>query len=146
MALGVFVGVTPTVPFHTVAVLFLAPLLRVSPVTALMGIFIMNPITMAPLYFAAYKIGVILLLQQTPLNFPESLDCYSILNLLWRGGLALQLGGLIIAVPPAILSYFLTLWVVLRYRRVRCQLFNRCEPNGAPPISSNHSAPPGSEA
>jgi uncharacterized protein (TIGR03546 family) len=145
MALGVFVGMTPTVPFHTVVVLFLAPLLRVSPVTALMGIFIMNPITMAPLYFAAYKIGKFILLQQTPLNFPETLTFYSIFNLLWRGGLALQLGGLIIALPPAVMAYFLTLWVVMRYRRVRCRLFHRCEPNGVPPVSSNHSAPPGSE-
>ncbi len=146
MALGVFVGMTPTVPFHTVMVLFLAPLLRVSPVTALMGMFIMNPVTMPPLYFAAYKIGEFILLQQNPLHFPETLTFYSIFNLLWRGGLALQLGGLIIALPPAVMAYFLTLWVVMRYRRVRCRLFHRCEPNGAPPVSTNHSAPPGSEA
>ena len=28
MALGVFIGVTPTVPFHLVSILFLAPLLQ----------------------------------------------------------------------------------------------------------------------
>lgn len=145
MALGVFVGVTPTVPFHTVTVLFLAPLLRVSPVTAVMGICIMNPVTMAPLYFAAYKIGKLILFRQAPLNFPETVDFYTVLDLLWRGGLALQVGGLIIALPPAIIAYFLTLWAVKRYRRIRCELFNRCEPNGDPPVSSNHSAPPGSE-
>lgn len=146
MALGVFIGITPTVPFHTVAVLFLAPLLRVSPVTAVMGIWVMNPVTMGPMYYAAYRVGKLFLFRQTPLNFPETLDLSSVLTLLWRGGLALQLGGVIIALPPAIIAYFLTLWAVKRYRRVRCELFNRCETNGGPPVPQDNPPAPGPDA
>jgi len=54
MALGVFVGVTPTIPFHTVIALSLAALLRVSPVTAFIGIQVGNPLTVPAFYLAAY--------------------------------------------------------------------------------------------
>ncbi|RJR32430.1 MAG: DUF2062 domain-containing protein [Deltaproteobacteria bacterium] len=121
MAFGVFVGVTPTFPFHTITVLALAPILRVSPVTAYLGIWIMNPVTMAPLYLFAYKVGEHLLFPCGPLHLPAAWDWDSALDLLWRGGLALQAGGLLIAVPPAIVSYFLTLWAVKRYRQQKAR-------------------------
>jgi len=143
MALGVFIGVTPTVPFHTVTVLFLAPLLRVSPVTALMGICIMNPVTMAPLYYAAYQVGKLVLLRQAPLSFPEALDLHSLFGLLWRGGLALQVGGVIIALPPAVVSYFLTLWVAKRVRRA--QVLKRREADCVLSVPQNRSPSPGPE-
>jgi hypothetical protein len=141
MALGVFIGITPTVPFHTVGALALAPLLRISPVTAYLGIWVMNPITMAPLYLAAYKVGQILFFRGEPLTLPATFDLPSVLQLLWRGGLALQMGGLLIAIPPAIISYFLTLWAVQRYRqhkaRKAASVFR---------FPENHSAPSGPEA
>jgi uncharacterized protein (DUF2062 family) len=121
MALGVFVGMTPTVPFHTAAVLILAPVLGISPVTAYLGIWIMNPLTIAPIYLAAYKVGQFLLFRGESLTLPANFDVASTLQLLWRGGLALQVGGVIIAIPPAIVSYFLTLWAVQRYRQQKAR-------------------------
>ena len=117
MALGVFVGITPTIPFHTVAVLFLAALLRVSPVTAFIGIQIGNPLTMVPIYIVAYKVGQFLLYRGQPLVFPETFSFKAWIAVLWQGGVALQVGGVIIAIPPAIAAYFLTLWIVQRYHR-----------------------------
>ena len=140
MALGVFIGMTPTVPFHTLVALALAPWLRISPVTAYLGIWIMNPITMAPLYLAAYKVGQFLF-RGEPLTLPATFDYPSLLDLLWRGGLALQVGGLIIAIPPAIVSYFLTLWAVQRYRQHKAR-----KAAGVFPFPENHSAPSGPEA
>ena len=141
MALGVFIGVTPTVPFHTVAVLVLAPILRISPVTAYMGIWIMNPVTIAPLYVAAYKVGKFLLFRGGPLCLPATYDLQNTLDLLWRGGLALQVGGVIIAVPPAIISYFLTLWAVERYRQQKAR-----KAAGVLNLPQNPPAPSGPEA
>jgi hypothetical protein len=128
MALGVFVGITPTFPFHTVTVLTLAPLLRVSIVTAYMGIWIMNPVTMAPLYYLAYEVGCLVLFPGGGLCLPDSWTWQAALEVLWRGGLALQVGGVIIALPPAVASYFLTLWAVRRHRR-------RFETSGVQPLS-----------
>ena len=117
MALGVFIGITPTIPFHTVAALSLAALLRVSPVTAFIGIQIGNPLTIVPLYVAAYKVGQFLLYRGKPLVFPETFSFKAWICVLWQGGVALQVGGLILAIPPAIVAYFLTLWIVQRYHR-----------------------------
>jgi uncharacterized protein len=124
-ALGVFIGVTPTIPFHTILALTLAPLLRVSMITAYMGIWISNPVTWVPQYLLAYEVGRYLLFRGEPLNIPAHVDLAAFLDLLWRGGLSLQVGGVIIALPPAIAAYFFTLWAVKRYRRRRTRLVQR---------------------
>jgi uncharacterized protein (DUF2062 family) len=121
-ALGIFVGLTPTIPFHTVMVLFLAPLLRISLATSYMGIWISNPVTWVPQYLLAYEVGRYIVFRGEPLRIPEQVNLSAFLDLLWRGGVALQVGGLIIAVPPAIAAYFLTLWAVKRYRQHRARV------------------------
>jgi len=121
MALGVFIGITPTIPFHLVAALSLAALFRVSPVTAFIGIQVGNPLTVPALYLGAYKVGQFLLYRGQPLRFPEGCDYQAWIQVLCLGGTALQVGGVIIAIPPAVASYFLTLWVVKRYRRRKAQ-------------------------
>jgi uncharacterized protein (DUF2062 family) len=106
-----------------------------------MGIWIMNPLTIAPLYVLAYKVGQFLLHKGKPLTLPDTFDWNSCLDLLWRGGLALQVGGVIIAIPPAIVSYFLTLWVIQRYRRRKAR-----KAAGVLRLSQNPPAAPGPEA
>jgi uncharacterized protein (DUF2062 family) len=115
--------------------------LRISPVTAYLGIWVMNPVTIAPLYLAAYKVGQILLFRGEPLTLPATFDVESTLHLLWRGGLALQAGGVIIALPPAIVSYFLTLWVIQRYRQRQAR-----KAAGVLPFPKNSPASSGPEA
>jgi len=117
MALGVFIAITPTIPFHMVGALALAALLRVSPVTAFLGIQICNPLTIPAIYLAAYKVGQFLLYRGKPLVFPETFSFEAWIAVLWQGGVALQVGGIILAIPAAIAAYFLTLWLVQRYRR-----------------------------
>jgi uncharacterized protein len=117
MALGVFIGITPTIPFHMVGALTLAALLRLSPVTAIIGIQVGNPLTVPALYLGAYKVGRFLLHRGKPLVFPETFSFKAWLDVLWQGGIALQVGGVILAIPPAIAAYFLTLWGVRRYQR-----------------------------
>ena len=121
-ALGIFIGVTPTIPFHTVLVLSLAPLLRVSVIAAYMGIWVSNPLTWVPQYLLAYGVGSYILFRGEPLRIPAQANLAAFLDLLWRGGLALQLGGVIISVPPAIAAYFFTLWAIKRYRQRRARL------------------------
>jgi uncharacterized protein (DUF2062 family) len=141
MALGVFIGITPTIPFHTVAALSLAALLRVSLVTAFIGIQIGNPLTIVPLYVAAYKVGQFLLYRGKPLVFPETFSFKAWICVLWQGGVTLQVGGGILALPPAIVAYFLTLWIVQRYHRRKME-----KALSALRLSQNPPAPSGPEA
>jgi uncharacterized protein len=124
-AIGIFVGITPTIPFHTFLILALAPLMRASVLAAYMGIWVSNPLTFVPQYLLAYEVGAYLLFRGEPLHIPAQVNLAAFLDLLWRGGVALQVGGLLIAVPPAIASYFLTLWGIKRYRQRRAQFLQR---------------------
>jgi uncharacterized protein len=141
MALGVFVGITPTIPFHTVAVLALAALFRVSPVTAVIGIQIGNPLTVPAIYLACYKVGQFLLYRGQPLVFPEAFSYEAWIAVLWQGGMALQVGGVILGIPPAIAAYFLTLWTVQRYHRRKA-----AKALSVLQLSQNPPAPTGPEA
>jgi uncharacterized protein (DUF2062 family) len=135
-ALGVFIGITPTIPFHTFLILTLAPLLRISVVAAYLGIWVSNPVTWVPQYILAYEVGRFILFRgEQPLYIPDHTDFSTFLGIFLRGGLALQVGGLLIALPPAIMTYFLTLWAVKRYRQRRAR-----EASSVPLISEDRPA------
>jgi uncharacterized protein len=116
MALGVFIGVTPTIPFHMLSALALSHLFRLSRVAAVMGVWISNPVTVPPFYYFSFKIGKILLYPNHDLSLPPSFDLREILRLGWEVNLALQTGGVILALPFSVAAYFLTLWAINRYR------------------------------
>ncbi|MCP4673286.1 MAG: DUF2062 domain-containing protein [Desulfobacula sp.] len=55
MAIGVFVAITPTIPFYTVLAIALAVFLKASKPAAIIGACVSNPFTVVFLYFASYK-------------------------------------------------------------------------------------------
>jgi uncharacterized protein (DUF2062 family) len=58
VAVGTFIGITPTIPFHTIMTLALALVLRGSKVAALLATFIVsNPLTFFPQYYFSWQIG-----------------------------------------------------------------------------------------
>ena len=62
LALGVFVGVTPTIPFHTALIIVLGLLFRQNITAGYLGSWmISNPLTIPPLYVSQYELGRFLL-------------------------------------------------------------------------------------
>ncbi|HKJ15346.1 MAG: DUF2062 domain-containing protein [Desulfobulbaceae bacterium] len=58
VAIGTFVGITPTIPFHTILSLLFAFILRGSKIAALFStIIVSNPITFLPQYYLSWQIG-----------------------------------------------------------------------------------------
>lgn len=140
MALGVFIGVTPTIPFHMISALALAHLLRISRVAAVMGCWVSNPITIPPFYYFSFKIGKWLLYPNLTLSLPQCFDTRELLRLGWEVNLALQTGGLILALPFGLAAYFLTLWAVNRYRSRKPDKPNRAlhfPQNSLPPSQAD---------
>jgi hypothetical protein len=125
MALGVYIGVTPTIPLHMISALALAHLFRISRVAAVMGVWISNPITIPPFYYFSFKIGQWLLYPNESLSLPPDFDLRELLRLGWEVNLALQTGGLILALPFGLAAYYLTFWAVKRYRTQKPVLHNR---------------------
>jgi uncharacterized protein (DUF2062 family) len=118
MAIGVFIGVTPTMPFHTVLAVGLAFLLRGSKAAAALGVWFSNPVTAPFFYIGSYKVGKYLLGNSVPFN----LKYESLLELAHLGinvTIALIAGGLILGILPGVASYFITrkIFTTIRSKR-----------------------------
>ncbi|MBW2740074.1 MAG: DUF2062 domain-containing protein [Deltaproteobacteria bacterium] len=118
MAIGVFISVTPTIPFHTVIALALAFVLRGSKAAAAIGVWFSNPITIPLFYKGSYDVGMSILGNSAPFN----IEYESILELLKLGAdvtLAMITGGVVLGILPAIAAYFITsrIFIKLRLRK-----------------------------
>ena len=118
MAIGVFISVTPTIPFHTVIALALAFILRGSKAAAAIGVWFSNPITIPLFYKGSYDVGISILGNSAPFN----IEYESILELLKLGAdvtIAMITGGVILGILPGIAAYFITrrIFIKLRLRK-----------------------------
>jgi uncharacterized protein (DUF2062 family) len=107
LAIGVFVGITPTMPFHTVIAVALAFILRGSKAAAALGVWFCNPITAPFFYLGSYKTGMFIFGNSAPFDVKYE----SILELLKLGmdvTMAMIAGGVILGIVPGIAAYFIT--------------------------------------
>ena len=108
MAIGVFVGVTPTVPLHTAIALALAFLFKASKPAAAIGVWFGNPLTIPAFYYGSYKIGMLLLRHQAPLSGLQP-GIHEMLKMGLDVTISMILGGAILGILPAVTAYFITL-------------------------------------
>jgi hypothetical protein len=129
MALGIFVGMMPIMPFQIAVAIALALLFKASKITAAIGTWISNPATWYIVYYYDYKLGSSLLgispdraffsSVMKALESGESPVCV-ISKILGAGGTqisAFLIGGSVIGILIAVPSYFIWL-VVFRYIRL----------------------------
>lgn len=132
VAIGVFVGITPTLPLHTVLALLFSYLLGGNPLAALLAAAtISNPFTLVPQYYLCWKVGnwvlpghlswhkirMVMAVVHSDLGFSESLR--SLGRLSTEAVTVLLLGGVILALPTAIIAYPLSrrLFTAIRTKR-----------------------------
>lgn len=130
-AVGIFIGITPTIPLHTVAIIGVTLLMRVNTIAALISATVVsNPLTFAPLYYLSWKIGNFILpgrltwerLQEvleviTSESFLVSLKTVS--NLSINAVLVMMIGGILLAIPPTLVSYYFSLRFFIKVREKR---------------------------
>jgi uncharacterized protein (DUF2062 family) len=117
MAIGVFAGMLPIIPFQTALALALALLVRGSKITAMIGTWVSNPLNWYLIYFMDYKLGAVILgLPEKNRGFASVMTALQqgddgmavVKTLLGAGGpimAAFLLGGLILGVILAPISY-----------------------------------------
>ena len=108
MAIGVFVGITPTIPFQTALALALAALFRGSKPAAVLGIWSGNPLTIPLLYMGSYKLGMLILGRPALVS---SLDQQSLMGFFKSGAdicCATIAGGALLGIIPALAAYYIT--------------------------------------
>ena len=120
MAIGIFSAMLPIIPFHIALAVALALVLRVSKITALIGVFACNPFTFYLLYFFNYRVGAFILnLHENNRGFSSIMSMETsewtmdtilrIAHAGWDIIAAFVVGGLIMGVVAAVPSYFIFL-------------------------------------
>ena len=119
MAIGVAIGLTPTIPLHLVLGVFLAFLLGKSKLAAAVGSQVANPLFLPFIYLLDYRVGQgITGVSRSSLGSAD-FSVSSVLNLGWEIYYPLLVGGIVVGSLSVIPTYFLTKKIVLLYRERR---------------------------
>lgn len=130
-AIGMFVGLTPTVGIQMAIVMMIAflvrPLFTFNKVAALLLVYISNPLTVVPLYWGCYKLGTYFVEGHVAYeDFARILEYHSFAewwntatSLVVEVGAPLLVGSLIVATVTAIATYPIMLTLIRRFRPAR---------------------------
>ncbi|MFH1079327.1 MAG: DUF2062 domain-containing protein [Pseudomonadota bacterium] len=117
LAIGVFIGVTPTIPFHTALILLSGLLFKHNLTAAYLGAWLIsNPLTIPILYFSQYELGRYLLGMTHAQLLLTDYSMQAVLSTGWHILLPLLTGGIVTAPFFAISAYFVTYSMVLAMR------------------------------
>jgi uncharacterized protein (DUF2062 family) len=119
LAIGVFVGMTPTVPLHTVLAVSIAFLLKKSKLAAAAGVWISNPLFLPLVYLLDYKVGQIIIGGRALSLAATNFSLRRLVELGWEISIPMFVGGLVTGLCFAIPSYFITKRMVIFYRERR---------------------------
>ena len=127
-AIGVFLGLTPTVGLQMLTVMVLSVctrrLFRFNVMAALMAVYVSNPITIVPIYWALYKVGSFFVGGEvTRAQFAAILEYNSfsdwwntVVDLAIGLGEPLLIGTAILSIPAGIVTYPLMRWLLEWFR------------------------------
>jgi len=119
MAIGVFIGMTPTVPLHTFLAVLIAFLLGKSKLAAALGVWISNPFLLPFVYLLDYEVGRIITGTNPPSFMVSDFSIHNLIELGWDIFYPLFVGGLVMGLVMAIPSYFVTKRIIILYRERR---------------------------
>ncbi len=118
-ALGIFVGMTPTLGVQTPIAIFVAALFKWSKIAAVVGVWITNPFTAPIIYSITYLVGTKVYGIDAINKLPENPDIsfiselfYSSPGILW----SLTIGGVIIGLPLSVVAYYVSHTLIVKYK------------------------------
>lgn len=116
LAAGVYVGLLPVLPFQTVLAIALAFVVRGSKIAAALGTWVSNPLNWVPCYLMFYYVGrAVLPLDVPPLDL-EQVEMTQLIEAGWKMFAVMMVGGTVVGLPSAALSYFVAFKAVRLYR------------------------------
>jgi len=133
-AIGVFIGCTPTMPFHTVAIIVATLASRTSTVAGILSSWVVcNPLTYFPIYYFSLVIGnavtpyhlnwvkikTTLDLLLTSDSMAQSIKL--LVGLGYEAIVVMLVGGTILAIPFTIISFYLSLKFFITVKQKRAQ-------------------------
>ena len=119
-ALGIFIGMSPTMGIQMPIAVFFAAMLKWSKISAAFGVWITNPFTSPFIYGLTYVVGAKLLRMKTAMTLPEEITWSIVGEMLKNAPVilgALTAGGIVVGLPLAVLSYYLSYAAVNKYQQ-----------------------------
>lgn len=133
-AIGVFLGITPIMPFQTILVVLVTVVTRTSSIAAILSSFLVaNPLTYVPQYYFSTIIGNALTPYELTwsrireamdllLQYPGFYESWMVMvGLGYEAVIVLVVGGAVLALPFTFASYFLSLRLFLKIRQKKIQ-------------------------
>jgi uncharacterized protein len=108
LAIGVFVGMTPTTPLQSLLAIVFCFLLKKSKLAAFMGTWVSNPLTLPVIYFCDYEVGRIITGVERPSLLLSDFSLQRMLDLGIHIVYPLLIGGLFVGLLAAIPAYFIS--------------------------------------
>jgi len=133
-AIGVFVGISPTMPLHTIIILALTVATRTSAIAAIISSWLVcNPLTYVPIYYFSMVIGnfvtpyelswsrIKILIDSITSHQSFSSSVKEITSLGYEAAIVMIVGGIILALPFTIASYYysLRLFIGIHNKRMK---------------------------
>ncbi|MGE4505335.1 MAG: DUF2062 domain-containing protein [Desulfovibrionaceae bacterium] len=119
LALGVFVGALPIIPFQTFTIIALAFVFRTNKLSAWLATCYSNLATMVPFYTFLFCIGNAVLRIEGVHFDPKKLEMMQLIETGWDVFLVMCAGGVIFGIPAAVLTYLVSLRLIRRFRILR---------------------------
>lgn len=129
-AIGVLVGITPTIPFHTIIILGVTVSTRTSAIAGIIASWVVcNPLTYLPIYYFSMVIGNMVtpyeLSWQRIKHLLDSITSHQNIfdslgastGLGFETVVVMLFGGVVLAIPFAIASYYLSLYFFNHLRK-----------------------------
>lgn len=119
-SIGIFMGISPFLGLHTIGAIFLAWVFRLNKLVAFVGVAMLNPWTLVPVYSLCLWVGAKLtgVKQIIPNIDWGALTILTFMEKLGYLVVPFIVGTLIIAVISAVISYFIIHKIASKYRLV----------------------------
>ncbi|MGD8837256.1 MAG: DUF2062 domain-containing protein [Desulfobacteraceae bacterium] len=119
LGLGIFIGMSPFMGFHTVIAVMIASLVKWSKIAAGIGVFITNPFTAPFIYPLTYRLGVSVTGFSDPSLLRKLFESGGIVELLKDSPMMivdLIVGGVVLGLPLAAVAHLAAFHIVTRAR------------------------------
>jgi len=126
-AIGVFIGMTPTVPLQAILAVSIAFLLKKSKLAAAAGVWIANPFSLPFIYLFDYKVGQAIIGKSAPSPELANFSISHLMKLSWEISLPMLIGGLVMGLIFSIPSFFITRRVIFLYRNKRQKVVKKID-------------------
>jgi uncharacterized protein (TIGR03546 family) len=118
-SLGLLVGMTPAMGFHTVIAVFFATLFKWNKISAVLAVWITNPFTAPVIYSMNYVVGAKAMGLTKAYKLSDGLTSSTFLEMIKKTPEifgAMTIGGFIIGIPLSLIGYHFIYSAISRYQ------------------------------